>query len=155
MLAWSEGGDPSGRPVLFFHGCPDSRRAARSGYDVAKLLGIRLLAANRPGYGASTPVDAPSYRRVADDTITLADELGLDRIGAIGMSVGGTFALAFAAYHPDRVHAAALVATPGEASGMDPPWPRDDVDADGENWYAALADGRVEDNVEVVRPGFL
>ncbi|HEX3931921.1 MAG TPA: hypothetical protein VHW64_14550 [Nocardioides sp.] len=34
-VAWSEGGDPDGRPVLFFHGCPGTRRAAWSGQAVA------------------------------------------------------------------------------------------------------------------------
>ena len=153
-LAWSEVGDPLGRPVLFFHGCPDTRRAAWSGHEAARRLGVRLIAANRPGYGASTPA-APSYRRVADDAVALADLLGLDRCGLLGMSVGGTYALACAAHHPDRVDAAALVATPGEAARMDPPWTRDDLDADGQGWYAALAEGRVEDNVETVRPDFL
>ena len=153
-LAWSEGGDPRGRPVLFFHGCPDTRRAAASGHHAAQRLGIRLVAANRPGYGASTPA-APSYRTVADDAVALADELGLDEVGVLGMSVGGTFALACAAYHPHRVRAAALVATPGEAPRMDPPWTRDDLDPDGRAWFAALADGDLADNVEAVRPGFL
>jgi pimeloyl-ACP methyl ester carboxylesterase len=153
-LAWSEGGDPRGRPVLFFHGCPDTRRAAASGHDAARRLGIRLIAANRPGYGPATPAE-PSYRTVADDTAELADELGLDAFGVLGMSVGGTFALACAAYHPERVRSAALVATPGDAPRMDPPWTRDDVDPEGRAWYAALADGDLGDNVETVRPGFL
>jgi pimeloyl-ACP methyl ester carboxylesterase len=153
-LAWSEVGDPRGRPVLFFHGCPDTGRVTWSGDDAARRLGVRLIAANRPGYGASTPA-APSYRLVADDALALADELAIGRFGVLGMSVGGTYALACAAYHPDRVGAAALVATPGEAPRMDPPWTRDDLDEDGEAWYAALADGRVEDNIETVRPEFL
>src|SRR4051812_9371558 len=136
-LAWSEGGDPHGRPVLFFHGCPDTRRAAQSGYDAARRLGARLVAANRPGYGASTPAP-PSYEHVADDAVDLADQLGLDTFGVLGMSVGGTFALACAAFHPDRVSAVALVAAPGEAPRMDPPWTRDDLDADGRGWYAAI-----------------
>ena len=60
---------------------------------------VRLVAANRPGYGASTPA-APSYRRVADDTAELADSLGIEHFGVLGMSVGGTFALACAALLP-------------------------------------------------------
>ena len=107
-LAWSEGGDPAGTPVLFFHGCPDTRRAAWTGHDAAHAAGVRLIAANRPGYGASTPA-SPSYELVVGDVAELADSLGLDRFAVIGMSVGGTFALACAAYHPDRVSAVALV----------------------------------------------
>lgn len=152
-LQWSEGGDPEGIPVFFHHGCPDTRRAAASGYAAAADAGVRLIAANRPGYGASTPAP-PSYRRVADDVVALADLLGIGRFGVLGMSVGGTFALATAAHHPDRVGAGALVATPGEAPAMDPPFTRDDLDASAREWYAALASGSVEDNVETVRPGF-
>jgi pimeloyl-ACP methyl ester carboxylesterase len=153
-LQWSEGGDPHGVPVFFHHGCPDTRRAAAHGYAAAAAAGVRLVAANRPGYGASTPAP-PSYRRVADDVVALADRLGVERFGVLGMSVGGTFALATAAHHPDRVTAGALVATPGEAPAMDPPFTRDDLDPPARAWYAALAAGTLEDNLETVRPGFL
>jgi pimeloyl-ACP methyl ester carboxylesterase len=46
-LHWSEGGDPVGTPVVFFHGCPDTRRAAWSGHGAAREAGIRLIAAAR------------------------------------------------------------------------------------------------------------
>lgn len=137
-MAWSEGGDPDGRPVLFFHGCPDTRRAAWSGHDAARAAGIRLVAANRPGYGDTTPA-APSYRRVVDDVSRLADIVGIERFAVLGMSVGGTFALATAALLPGRVVAAALVATPGESPRMDPPYPRDGLDEAGRRLFDALA----------------
>jgi pimeloyl-ACP methyl ester carboxylesterase len=153
-LHWSEGGDPAGSPVVFFHGCPDTRRAAWSGHEAAREAGIRLIAANRPGYGDSTPAP-PSYARVADDVVELIDALGVETFGVLGMSVGGTFALACMARHPDRVVSGALVATPGEAPAMDPPWTRDDLDADVRAWYVALADSTPEESVELVRPDFL
>ena len=49
------GGADTGPVVLFFHGCPDTRWAARSGEDAAREAGVRLLCVNRPGYGASRP----------------------------------------------------------------------------------------------------
>ncbi len=153
-IQWSDGGASDGVPVLFFHGSPDTRRAAWSGHDPAREAGLRLVAVNRPGYGASSPAP-PSYRRVVDDAVELADLLGLDTFGVLGMSVGGTFALACAALRPDRVRAAAVVAAPGEAPRMDPPWTRDDLDREGRAWYAALAAGTVEENVARVRPDFL
>jgi pimeloyl-ACP methyl ester carboxylesterase len=153
-LHWSEGGDPDGTPVIFFHGCPDTRRAAWSGHEPARRSGVRLIAANRPGYGDSTPAD-PSYRRVVEDTAELADTLGLGRFGVLGMSVGGTFALACAALLPERIRAAALVATPGESPRMDPPYPRDDLDEAGRAWFRALAEGDADENVARIRPGFL
>ena len=127
-LAWSEGGDPAGTPVLFFHGCPDTRRAAWSGHDAAHAAGVRLIAANRPGYGASTPA-SPSYELVVGDVAELADSLGLDRFAVIGMSVGGTFALACAARLPYRVTTAALVAISARVR----PGPRCHVTARFEN----------------------
>lgn len=139
--------------MLFFHGCPDTRRASWSAHLAAFDAGVRLIAANRPGYGASTP-SPPSYQRVVADTVELAEVLALDRFGVIGMSVGGTFALACAALAPDRVTRAALVATPGEAPRMDPPFPRDDLDAQGRSFFRSLASGSSEDNVERVRPEF-
>jgi pimeloyl-ACP methyl ester carboxylesterase len=139
--------------VVFFHGCPDTRRASWSGHEAARTAGVRLIAANRPGYGGSTPAP-PSYQRVVADIAELTDSLGVDRFGVLGMSVGGTFALACAACLPDRVTAAALVATPGEAWRMDPPYPRDDLDAAGRAFFAELAAGTAERNLARVRPDF-
>jgi len=153
-LQWSEGGDPDGTPVVFCHGTPDTRRASWGGYDAAARAGVRLVAANRPGYGASTPAP-PSYLRPADDLVELADALGVESFGLLGMSVGGTFALATAARHPDRVRRVATVGCPGQSALMDPPYPRDGLDDDGRAFFDALAAGTPDSNVERVRPGFL
>jgi pimeloyl-ACP methyl ester carboxylesterase len=154
LLQYSEGGDASGTPVMFFHGCPDTRRVSGSGYDAAESLGIRLVAANRPGYGRSTPAP-PSYGTVGDDVVALADRLGISTFAILGMSVGGTFALGCAARHPERVRAAGIVATTGNVALMEPPWPRDDLDPAGREFFADLAAGSIEDNVARVRPDFL
>jgi pimeloyl-ACP methyl ester carboxylesterase len=153
-LQWSERGDPQGLPVFFCHGTPDTRRASWSGHEAAARAGVRLVAANRPGYGDSTPAP-PSYRQPSDDVVALADSLGIARFALLGMSVGGTFALATAARRPDRVTALATVGCPGPAALMDPPYPRDDLDDEGRAFFDALADGSPDANVERVRPGFL
>jgi len=153
-LQWSECGLPDGVPVVFLHGCPDTRRASWSGHEAARRAGVRLLAANRPGYGASTPA-APSYHQVVDDVAELADSLGLEQFAVLGMSVGGTFALACAALLPDRVTQATLVGTPGEAPRMDPAYPRDDLDESARAFFDSLASGTPEANLQRVRPGFL
>jgi pimeloyl-ACP methyl ester carboxylesterase len=152
-VEYSDGGAPTGRPVLFFHGTPDTRRAAWSGHGAAERAGIRLIAANRPGYGRSTPT-APSCRHAIQDAMDLVDHLGIGSFAVLGMSVGGMYALACAALHPDRVRRAAVVATPGEAPRLDPPWPRDDLDADGQRFFVRLASGSVADNVALVTPDF-
>jgi pimeloyl-ACP methyl ester carboxylesterase len=99
--------------VLVCHGTPDSRWVARTGVHAASAAGVRLVAVNRPGYGTSTP--APStMTSVADDAVAVLDLLGLDRVTVLGMSVGGPYAAALAARHPDRVAALGVVASPTE-----------------------------------------
>jgi pimeloyl-ACP methyl ester carboxylesterase len=53
-LACLELGDPSGAPVLYFHGFPGSRLEARVAATAAAGLGVRLLSVDRPGFGQST-----------------------------------------------------------------------------------------------------
>ncbi len=112
-LAWSECGTPNGRPVIWFHGSPGSRLdAAPDGLSSGPLsaAGIRLIAADRPGYGGSTRLAGHSLDVVADDTCTLADALGIDRFAVIGWSGGASAALATAARLPSRVTAVGVLA---------------------------------------------
>jgi len=119
LQVW-QGGPVDGRPVLFLPGCPDSRLVARSGTDAAHRLGVRLVAVNRPGYGRSDPYPS-DHLKVADDLVHLADRLGARRFALVGMSVGGPYALACAARHPDRVTAVGVVAAPAMHAAPDAP----------------------------------
>jgi len=98
--------------VLFFHGCPDTRRVAMTGADEAGEVGVRLLAFNRPGYGSSTPT-ASTHTSVAHDAAELLDLWGIEQVAVLGMSVGGPYAAAFAATYPDRTTGLDLVSSPG------------------------------------------
>lgn len=111
------GGKPEGMPVVFFHGCPDTRHAAMTGEAAARGAGVRLVAVNRPGYGASTAC-ASGQLSVADDAVAVADALGIERFAVLGMSIGGPYALACAARHAERVKAAAVVAAPSEEESL-------------------------------------
>ena len=148
-----EGGDPEGRAVFFLHGCPDTRHAAYPGDAAARRAGVRLVAVNRPGYGLSDPHES-GHGSVADDVASVADRLGIERYGVLGMSVGGPYALACAARHPDRVTSAAVVSAPGMAPAMDPPWHRDDLDVEGRRFVTGLAHLTVEEAVQRMRPDF-
>ena len=148
-----EGGDPDGPAVVFFHGCPDTRLAARSGDDAARRVGVRLVAVSRPGYGLSDPA-ASGHLSVADDTAAVADLLGIDRFAVLGMSVGGPYALACAVAHAERVTAAGVVAAPALVPALDPPWPRDDLSLEQQEFFTRLARSPVEECVELVRPEF-
>ena len=129
---WNGGTD--GPVVLVFHGCPDTRRIAMTGGKAAYDAGVRLLAFNRPGYGSSTPA-ASTHTSVASDAAELLDLWGIERVAVVGMSVGGSYAAAFAATYPERVTAMALVSAQGNT--------------------VTDTEGTVEDAMERMRPEFM
>jgi pimeloyl-ACP methyl ester carboxylesterase len=142
VQAWVGGAEDDGAPVVvFFHGCPDTRWAARTGHEAAVRAGVRLVCANRPGYGASTPA-ASTHTSVADDALAVADLLGVGELAVLGMSVGGPYALATAARAPDRVRAAAAVASPGDLPERRLPGTTDEVVERSRPEYAAWC-GRI------------
>jgi pimeloyl-ACP methyl ester carboxylesterase len=59
MLAFSEWGDPTGRPVVLMHGAPGSRRVCPD-EDATAAAGVRLPTVDRPGSGGSDPRPDPS-----------------------------------------------------------------------------------------------
>lgn len=116
-LAWSEFGDPQGRAVLYCHGFPGSRLEACLAEQAARDLGLRLIAADRPGIGAS---DYHASRRIDDwpaDLVALTDELELERFHLLGVSGGGPYALATALAIPERLYGVSIVCGLGETVG--------------------------------------
>ncbi|MGO8875464.1 MAG: alpha/beta fold hydrolase [Acidimicrobiales bacterium] len=97
-----EAGDPSGFPVLYFHGTPGSRLDVAFGDEIAATEGVKLLSFDRPGYGGSSlcPFGLLSLGRAA---LSITEQLGVDRFAALGLSGGGPFALAAAAAGGRRV----------------------------------------------------
>jgi len=119
-LGYAEYGPAWGRPVLWFHGTPGARRQIPPrAREVADERGVRLVALERPGIGASTPHVYGSLVEWAADVATFCDALGLDRIAVAGLSGGGPYALACAHEMPDRVVAAALLGGVAPAVGDD------------------------------------
>jgi pimeloyl-ACP methyl ester carboxylesterase len=108
-LAWHEWGVPDGIPVLRLQGTPGSRFARYPRPEVWERLGLRVLMADRPGYGASSRLPGRGLAAVADDLVELLDHLGLDRVPVGGGSGGGPHVLALCARHPERVSAATVV----------------------------------------------
>jgi pimeloyl-ACP methyl ester carboxylesterase len=148
-----EGGDQDGSAVFFFHGCPDSRLAARSGDAPARHAGVRLIAVNRPGYGRSD-LNESSHRSVAADTAAVADRLGIGRFAVLGMSIGGPYALACAVRYPERVSAVAAVAAPAIASELDPPYHRDDLSPAQREFFSRLPVSTLAECMEQFRPDY-
>ena len=75
-------------------------------YRMMPELGARYhtIAPDLPGFGRSrTMAELPSIDTYVDFLSRLVDALDLDRIKLVGVSVGGTIALAFAHRYPERV----------------------------------------------------
>jgi pimeloyl-ACP methyl ester carboxylesterase len=112
-LAFREYGDPHGMPVLGFHGTPGSRLQLEPRASSPLPPGYRLIAPDRPGYGHSS---YDPNRRLTDwpgDVVALADYLGIDRFGVLGISGGGPHALACAHALGDRLIGVACVSGVG------------------------------------------
>jgi len=109
-LGFDDVGDPSGVPVLYVHGTPDSRRARHPDDGVAAAAGVRLVAVDRPGFGLSSPHPTGTVGSFADDAVALADHLGVAAWRPFAWSAGAPHALAIAARHPDRVARVAVAA---------------------------------------------
>jgi len=124
-LSYAEWGDPSGVPVLLFHGSPASRLFCPDPAATA-AAGVRLVTIDRPGYGRS---DHQPGRTILDwptDVEQLAESLGLSRLPVVAHSSGGPYALACAVRLPDRVTRIALVScvvpideVPAAVAGLD------------------------------------
>jgi pimeloyl-ACP methyl ester carboxylesterase len=116
-LGYADYGDPQGLPIIGLHGTPGSRRMLRIADPVARRLRIRLLAPERPGFGISCyqrDRDLASYAR---DIGHFADALGLQRFAMAGISGGGPYAVAGAAFLGDRVAALGLISPVGPVAG--------------------------------------
>ncbi len=111
VLAYEEYGDPSGFPVLSFHGGLSSRLDAAPAHAAAVDKGVRLVAPDRPGMGLST---YQPDRRLIDwpsDVLHLAKALSIERFAVMGWSAGGAYAAVCAAKLGRRVTAAALLSS--------------------------------------------
>ena len=109
----------AGAPMLIVHG-------AGGGYDqgeyFAKLIGgnYRWIAPSRFGFlGSPVPDDANSSLQ-ADAYACLLDALGIDRVGVVGVSMGGPSSLLFALHYPQRTKSLVLISA---ASHAIPPRP--------------------------------
>jgi pimeloyl-ACP methyl ester carboxylesterase len=117
-LAWHEWGGPDGIPVLRLQGTPSSRFAR---HPIWERLGVRVVTADRPGFGASTRMPGRGLASVADDLVELLDHLGLDRVPVTGISGGGPHVLALGARHPERISAATVIAGAAPLTDADIP----------------------------------
>ena len=111
-LGYAEYGDPEGHPVIGLHGLPSCRWEHLTHADEIERSGVRLVAPDRPGIGLSDwrPYTIADY---PDDVVELADQLGLERFGVIGVSSGPKFVLACAWKIASRLTGATAVSGTG------------------------------------------
>ena len=108
-LCYAEYGDPGGRPLLFFHGWPSSRLQGWIMDAEARRLGFRIISPDRPGMGRSDFIEKRTLAQWPETIRGLADHLGLAEFRVMGVSGGGPYALACAAWLPDRASKVAVV----------------------------------------------
>lgn len=88
-------GDPnSSRTIFYHHGYPSSHEEALSCHDAAAQHSIRLISADRPGFGSSTFQPARKLLDWPADLLALADHLKVDRFAVLGVSGGAPYVLA-------------------------------------------------------------
>jgi pimeloyl-ACP methyl ester carboxylesterase len=149
-------GARDGELVVVHHGTPCSGLLAPWWAEDAAARGIHLVGFDRAGYGAS---DRAPGRRVADvvsDTAAIADAYSAERFRTWGISGGGPHALACAALLPDRVVAAASLASvaPFDAAGLSflAGMGQDNLDEFG---AAVAGEPQLRDHLAAARDGLL
>jgi pimeloyl-ACP methyl ester carboxylesterase len=125
-LAFSEFGDPNGKPVFFFHGWPGARLQGAITDRSAKVLGIRTISTDRPGFGLSDYLPGRSILDWPEDLLELADHLELDNFSVLGLSGGAPYALACAFKIPHRLNSVGIISgigpsdAPNASEGVNP-----------------------------------
>jgi pimeloyl-ACP methyl ester carboxylesterase len=113
---------PENGPALIFHnGTPSAGTMYDRQLAEGAARGMRHVAYSRPGYGSSDRYAGRTVRDCVSDARAVADELRIERFFVAGASGGGPHTLACAALLPERVIAAAAIASaaPRDAAGLD------------------------------------
>src|SRR5215210_6713320 len=84
-LSWAEYGSPDGAPLVMLHGTPGSRLQFQWMDVPAVAAGVRVIAPERPGYGASDRMPGDiTLAAYADDLRQLIDHLELPTVTLCG-----------------------------------------------------------------------
>ncbi|KAH8771492.1 Alpha/Beta hydrolase protein [Hyaloscypha finlandica] len=95
-LGYAQYGSKAGRAIFYLHGLPGSRIEAAAWDELGQKLGARIIAADRPGIGWSSPHPGRTLLGHPEDLEYLAKHLELEEYGVLGISGGGPYALACA-----------------------------------------------------------
>ena len=108
-----------GPPMLIVHGAGGGND---QGEYFAKVIGgnYRWIAPSRFGFLGTPIPDGANSSLQADAYACLLDSLGIDRVGVIGVSMGGPSSLLFAKRYPQRIKSLTMISA---ASHAIPPRP--------------------------------
>ena len=121
-IAYEEGGPTGGPPVLLLHGWPDDVRTYDAVVPALQVAGFRTIVPWLRGFGETSFLSADTMRSgemaaMAQDTIDLADALGIDNFAVVGHDWGARIAYVLASVFPERVTQIAAMSVgwqPGE-----------------------------------------
>jgi pimeloyl-ACP methyl ester carboxylesterase len=126
-------GPEDGEILLFHDGSPGTGHPTSKLVAAAADRNLRYVSFSRPGYAGSSRRPGRRVADVVDDAVVVLDHLGAERCFTMGWSGGGPHALACAALLPDRVIAAAAIASVA-------PYP-----ADGLDWMAGMGQENIHE----------
>lgn len=115
-LAYKEVGDPTGTPVMHFHGAPSCRTFLDILNDEFADRDLRVISPDRPSYGGTTPQSNRSLGDWPKDVVRLADAIDIDQFVVFGYSSGVPYVLATCALTSNRVIGGVVVAGPSDPS---------------------------------------
>lgn len=96
-------GLPGGQPVLLVHGAVFGVGDLAVERAAARDAGLWVLAAERPGYGRTSPESGDLVETMVDDMLALLDHTGVDRTIILAHDIGTIAAFRFAYRAPQRV----------------------------------------------------
>lgn len=104
---------PSDGPVLLLlHSLGSSAAVWAPILPALVAAGFRTVCPDMRGHGGTPALPGPyTIDALAGDALAVLDQLGLDRVSVIGLSIGGLIAQQLAVAAPDRVAALALIDT--------------------------------------------
>lgn len=111
IIAWSDYGPISGRPVLVVHSNWSCRAVPRPLVVRLQAAGWRPIAIDRPGFGSThlgSSTKSEPFGQAIADTIQVMDRLRIEKIAVIARC-GAQFTAALKAASPDRIGPVILV----------------------------------------------
>lgn len=101
-----------GQPVVLLHGATGSPESYWEPQIPVLSRHFKVILMQYPGYGAEEgDRERFSIPNTADALRRLLDELGLDKVNLVGLSLGGAVSLQFALTYPERVRRMVLADT--------------------------------------------